>query len=59
MINYGLLVYLGLIPPCRGDHFRGFVFGERLLTRLETRRLRIADAALVGLLALFGTRAKQ
>jgi hypothetical protein len=40
--------------PCRGDHFRGVRHLETPTdTDLETRKLRIADAVLVGLLALF------
>jgi cytochrome bd-type quinol oxidase subunit 2 len=54
MIKYDLLVYLGLIPLVAVIIFSGFVIWRTPTeTDLETRKLRIADAVLVGLLALF------
>jgi cytochrome bd-type quinol oxidase subunit 2 len=54
MIKYDLLVYLGLIPLVAVMIFSGFVIWRTPTEAdLETRKLRIADAVLVGLLALF------
>jgi cytochrome bd-type quinol oxidase subunit 2 len=54
MIKYDLLVYLGLIPLVAVIIFSGFVIWRTPTEAdLETRKLRIADAVLVGLLALF------
>jgi hypothetical protein len=54
MMKYDLLVYLGLIPLVAVIIFSGFVIWRTPAeTDLETRKLRIADAVLVGLLALF------
>jgi cytochrome bd-type quinol oxidase subunit 2 len=54
MIKYDLLVYLGLIPLVAVMIFSGFVIWRTPAEAdLETRKLRIADAVLVGLLALF------
>jgi hypothetical protein len=54
MIKYDLLVYLGLIPLVAVIIFAGFVICRTPAdTDLETRKLRIADATLVGLLSLF------
>jgi hypothetical protein len=49
-----LLVYLGLIPLVAVIIFSGFVIWRTPTdTDLETRKIRMADAVLVGLLALF------
>jgi cytochrome bd-type quinol oxidase subunit 2 len=54
MVKYDLLVYLGLIPLVAVIIFGGFVIWKTPADiDLETRKLRIADAVLVGLLALF------
>ena len=54
MIKYDLLVYLGLIPLVAVIIFSGFVIWKTPTdTDLETRKIRMADAILVGLLALF------
>ena len=54
MIKYDLLVYLGLIPLVAVIIFSGFVIWRTPTdTDLETRKIRMADAVLVGLLALF------
>jgi len=57
MIKYDLLVYLGLIPLVAVIIFSGFVIWrtptDTTDTELETRKIRMADAVLVGLLALF------
>ena len=54
MIKYDLLVYLGLIPLVAVIIFSGFVIWRTPTdTELETRKIRMADAVLVGLLALF------
>jgi cytochrome bd-type quinol oxidase subunit 2 len=54
MIKYDLLVYLGLIPLVAVIIFSGFVIWRTPTEAdLETRKLRIADAVLIGLLALF------
>jgi cytochrome bd-type quinol oxidase subunit 2 len=53
MIKYDLLVYLGLIPLVAVMIFAGLVIWKTPTdTDLETRKLRIADVILVGLLAL-------
>ena len=54
MIKYDLLVYLGLLPLVAVIVFSGFVVWRTPTdTDLETRKIRMADAILVGLLALF------
>ena len=54
MIKYDLLVYLGLLPLVAVIIFSGFVVWRTPSdTDLETRKIRMADAVLVGLLALF------
>jgi cytochrome bd-type quinol oxidase subunit 2 len=54
MIKYDLLVYLGLIPLVAVIIFSGFVIWRTPTdTDLETRKIRMADAVLLGLLALF------
>ena len=54
MIKYDLLVYLGLLPLIAVIVFSGFVIWKTPTdTDLETRKIRMADAILVGLLALF------
>ena len=54
MIKYDLLVYLGLLPLLAVIVFSGFVVWKTPTdTDLETRKIRMADAILVGLLALF------
>ena len=54
MVKYDLLVYLGLIPLVAVIIFSGFVIWRTPTdTDLETRKIRMADAVLVGLLALF------
>ena len=54
MIKYDLLVYLGLLPLVAVIVFSGFVVWKTPTnTDLETRKIRMADAILVGLLALF------
>ena len=54
MIKYDLLVYLGLLPLVAVIVFSGFVVWRTPTdTDLETRKIRMADAVLVGLLALF------
>ena len=54
MIKYDLLVYLGLLPLVAVIIFSGFVIWRTPTdTDLETRKIRMADAVLVGLLALF------
>jgi hypothetical protein len=54
MVRYDLLVYLGLIPLVAVIIFSGFVIWRTPTdTDLETRKIRMADAVLVGLLALF------
>ena len=54
MVKYDLLVYLGLLPLVAVIVFSGFVVWKTPTdTDLETRKIRMADAILVGLLALF------
>src|SRR5262249_50770802 len=54
MIKYDLLAYLGLLPLLAVIVFSGFFFWKNPTdTDLETRKIRMADAILVGLLALF------
>src|SRR5215468_11389755 len=54
MVKYDLLVYLGLISLVAVIIFSGFVIWRTPTdTELETRKIRMADAVLVGLLALF------
>ena len=54
MIKYDLLVYLGLIPLVAVIVFSGFVVWRTPTdTDLETRKIRMADAILVGLLVGF------
>jgi len=49
-----LLVYLGLLPLLAVIVFSGFVVWRTPTdTDLETRKIRMADAILIGLLALF------
>ena len=49
MIKYDLLVYLGLLPLLAVIVFSGFVVWRTPTdTDLETRKIRMADAILVG-----------
>jgi fucose permease len=68
MVKYDLLVYLGLVPVVAVIMFAGFViWSTPSNVDIETRKIRMADAILLGLLALlvfvailyFVTRAAQ
>jgi hypothetical protein len=54
MFKYDVLVYLGLIPIVAAIMFAGFVIrATPAEADIELRKIRIADAMLVGLLAFF------
>jgi cytochrome bd-type quinol oxidase subunit 2 len=53
MVKYDLLVCLGLVPVVAVIMFAGFVIWSTPLdVDIETRKIRMADAILLGLLAL-------
>jgi hypothetical protein len=54
MFKYDVLVYLGLLPIIAAIIFAGFVIRATPAdASIELRKIRIADAILVGLLAFF------
>ncbi len=54
MLKYDLLVYLGLVPVFALMIFSAFVIWVTPVNaELEVRRIRVADATLVGLLVIF------
>jgi hypothetical protein len=54
MVKYDLLVYLGLVPVVAVVIFSAFViWATPVNVDLELRKIRLADATLVGLLVLF------